>query len=273
MKGFGRPPGGVRPLLKVLVRKFRSFGGELRLRAGVKQLHTNGERVSEIELDDGQRIEADHVLSSAGSVETMRLCRTDRPPQGNGLSNLEPGGISFVETIFSLDCQPADLGHHQTIVFYSDTEQFHYECPDEACDVRSGIICSPNNFRYDSGTAPEEGRIRITALADPAYWMSRPTEDDYLAEKQRWCDRIVASALPHIPDFRSHIVDTDVFTPRTIRKFTGHDNGAVYGAPRKHVDGRTHLSNLFLCGTDQGFLGIIGSMLSGISMTNAYLLK
>ena len=30
---------------------------------------------------------------------------------------------------------------------------------------------------------------------------------------------------------------------------------------------------LYVCGTDQGFLGIIGAMLSGVSIANAYLLK
>ena len=52
-----------------------------------------------------------------------------------------------------------------------------------------------------------------------------------------------------------------------------HLNGCVYGAPHKRLDGRTHLDNLFLCGTDQGFLGIIGSMLSGITIANLHLLR
>jgi len=76
-----------------------------------------------------------------------------------------------------------------------------------------------------------------------------------------------------MPDFRSHIVDTDMFTPRTIKKYTGHLNGCVYGAPHKIRDGRTHLQNLFLCGTDQGFLGIIGAMLSGITIANLHLMR
>ena len=61
-------------------------------------------------------------------------------------------------------------------------------------------------------------------------------------------------------------------SPRTIRRFTGHFNGAIYGSPEKRRDGTTQLRNLFLCGTDQGFLGIIGAMLSGISMANTHLL-
>ena len=71
---------------------------------------------------------------------------------------------------------------------------------------------------------------------------------------------------------RAQVV-TDMFTPRTIKKFTGHLNGAIYGAPHKIRNGRTHLSNLYLCGTDQGFLGIVGAMLSGISMANYHILQ
>jgi phytoene dehydrogenase-like protein len=64
-----------------------------------------------------------------------------------------------------------------------------------------------------------------------------------------------------------------MFTPRTIKHFTGHLNGAIYGAPHKIRNGRTHLANLYLCGTDQGFLGIVGAMLSGISMANYHVLQ
>ena len=41
------------------------------------------------------------------------------------------------------------------------------------------------------------------------------------------------------PDFRNYVIGTDVFTPKTIRRFTWHDNGAVYGAPDKRFDGAT----------------------------------
>ncbi|HEY1065240.1 MAG TPA: phytoene dehydrogenase, partial [Pirellulales bacterium] len=82
-----------------------------------------------------------------------------------------------------------------------------------------------------------------------------------------------ASAVRFMPDFRHRVIETDVFTPTTIRRFTWHDNGAVYGAPEKKLDGTTSVKNLFLCGTDQGFLGIIGAIVSGISMANMHCLK
>ena len=65
----------------------------------------------------------------------------------------------------------------------------------------------------------------------------------------------------------------DTFTPTTVKRFTFHERGAIYGGPEKVKDGRTHLDNLYLCGTDQGYLGIIGAILSGISMANMHLMK
>ena len=71
-----------------------------------------------------------------------------------------------------------------------------------------------------------------------------------------------------MPDFRDTIVDTDMFTPKTIRRYTWHDGGTVYGAAKKRLDGATPVENLYLCGTDQGYVGIIGAMMSGITMAN-----
>ena len=71
---------------------------------------------------------------------------------------------------------------------------------------------------------------------------------------------------------RGHITYEDAFTPLTVKRFTSHLNGAIYGSPLKQKDGRTLAENVFICGTDQGFLGIVGALLSGISMTNKYLL-
>jgi phytoene dehydrogenase-like protein len=112
----------------------------------------------------------------------------------------------------------------------------------------------------------------MTALANNEYWMRLP-EDEYVAAKQKWYDEIVRSALRFVPDFRPAVIDTDTFTPRTIKKFTGHLNGCVYGAEKKRWSGVTPLDNLYVCGTDQGYLGIVGSMLSGITIANRHVLR
>ena len=266
-EGFGRPREGVRPILKALTRKYKSLGGELRLRAGVQRLLTDGRRVIGVELDSGETLEADNVLSSAGSAETAGMLSGPAVEWPGGPP--EPGVLSFVESISLLDAEPASLGLGETIVFYNDSPSFHYEPPADPVDLRSGIVCVPNNFRYDAPL--DDARVRITAIAHPDYWFGLE-EDRYVAEKAAWFERIADSAVRFVPEFRPRMTDLDLFTPRTVKKFTGHANGCVYGAPRKWRDGRTPLENLYLCGTDQGYLGIVGAMLSGVSMANAHLL-
>ena len=58
-----------------------------------------------------------------------------------------------------------------------------------------------------------------------------------------------------------------------MERFTSHCKGTVYGSTEKSRDGKTEIDGLYICGTDQGFLGIVGSMLSGISIANLYGLR
>jgi len=149
-------------------------------------------------------------------------------------------------------------------------------------DITSGVICCPNNFQYR--TPPTEGIVRITAKASYPLWRAIVDGDNpraaspdarakYEQAKSDAAEQLLAEAVRHVPDFREHVTFTDVFTPLTIKRFSGHLGGAVYGAPEKHRKGLTPVDNLFLCGTDQGFLGIVGSMLSGISMANMHCLR
>jgi phytoene dehydrogenase-like protein len=268
LEGFARPFKGVRLILKHLVKRYRALGGELKLRSGVERIVTDGDRAVGVVLENGEELQAKRLLSSAGIIETQRLC--------DDLSQSTPqraGQLTFIESISVLDRQPKELGFGETIVFFNDSPKFDWRAPAVGlCDTRTGVICSPNNYAYPSELGQlEDGVIRLTTIADYGRWMGL-SEQEYARQKMWWYDRSVASAVRFIPDFRQHVIDTDVFTPKTIRRFTSHTNGAVYGAPEKVLDGTTHLKNLFLCGTDQGFVGIIGSIVSGISMANMHCL-
>jgi phytoene dehydrogenase-like protein len=263
LEGFARPWAGVRQILKNLVRRFRELGGELRLRAGVRRIEVDQGRVARVILDDGTALGGDRVLSSAGLVETLRLC-DDAPPHMPS-----PGQLSFFETVSLLDVEPRELGCDRTIVFFNDSGKFQWRKPHGLVDPASGVICCPNNYQYERPLA--EGQVRVTALANYDAWKGL-ADDEYQAAKRAWYERLTAQAARYVGDFRRRVVASDAFTPTTIQHYTGHENGAVYGAPQKRASGTTHLANLFLCGTDQGLVGIIGAITSGIVMANRHLL-
>ena len=265
-EGFARPHDGVRHILDILVKQYEGSGGELRLKCGVKSIQVAKGRVESLLIDNGEVLKADNVISSAGYVETMRLL-SDYDPAG---FKYDVGRLSFVEFIMVLDKELAEMGYNTTITFYNNADKFNYRKPDELVDISSGVICCPNNFQFE--TPLPEAIIRVTNMANYDLW-NRLDKEEYKAQKAVWLETTLKEVVKFVPDFRDSIVYSDIFTPKTIYKYTGHLNGAVYGTPNKIKTGRTHLENLFICGTDQGFLGIVGAMLSGISMANLHILQ
>jgi phytoene dehydrogenase-like protein len=265
-EGFARPQAGVRHILDILVKQYEEHGGELRLKCGVRSIEVANGRVESILLDNGEVLRADDVISSAGYVETMRLL-SDYDPAG---FKHDVGHLSFIEFIMVLNKEPAEMGYNTTITFYNNSDEFNYRKPDKLVDVSSGVICCPNNFQFERPLS--EAMIRVTNMANFDLW-NKLDKEEYKAQKTAWLETTLTEVVKLVPDFRRSIVYSDIFTPKTIYKYTGHLNGAVYGTPNKIKTGRTHVENLFICGTDQGFLGIVGAMLSGISMANLHILQ
>lgn len=264
LEGFARPHDGVRHILFKLLKKFRAVGGELRVNCGVKKLETRNDEVAAVVLENGEEIRAKKILSSAGWPETMKLCGV-----AEAQSQYPAGRLGFIETISVLDSAPRKFGHDKTIVFFNDSESFSYRNPDSPVDLRSGVVCSPNNFKYSEPL--EENAIRITALANYDLWRKMSPEE-YRREKLRWYEKTLESAARFVPEFRGHVVDVDMFTPLTIERFTGRERGAIYGASNKNYGGTTQFKNLFVCGADQGMVGIVGALVSGVMIANRYAL-
>ena len=262
LEGLCRPEGGIRTLLNLLVKRAKRAGCELRMSAGVARILVEGGTARGVELESGEVLEADAILSSAGWVETCGLA-------GLPVERADVGKLSFLETISVLDCAPAELGYRAATSFFSHAESVRYRRPEALIDAASGVVSSPNNFAAREPL--DEGWIRVSVLASHDRWSALPP-DEYARAKQRSAAEAVASAARFIPDWTEREVARDVFTPRTIRAFTSHAGGAVYGSPKKHLDGETGIGGLVLCGTDQGYLGVIGALVSGVTMANRHVL-
>jgi hypothetical protein len=127
------------------------------------------------------------------------------------------------------------------------------------------VVCSPDN--YAGVRDLEEGRLRVSLLADPAGWDAL-AQPDYVREKARWSDLALDAAAPFAFDPRPHEVARDTFTPSTIRRFTGHANGALYGSPDKRRGGAIGVGGLRLIGNDEGYPGIVAALVSGVSVAS-----
>ena len=267
MEGMCRPLRGMKSIIELLVSRFTALGGELSLGNGIASMHCEGGRVQSITDSTGEIHTANAVISDAGALETAALCDAEHVLP----LNARPGEMAFLEAIFNLDCTSASLGIDQTVIFRSTEDRLFFDIPGDDFDCRSHILCLPGNFEGCAETGSSSS-LRVTVPASAKRWAAKDSVD-YRASKQRAVKGIAELAEHAFPQIKGHILSSELFTPITIRRFTGHINGAVYGSPCKMRSGRTLLENLFICGTDQGLLGIVGALTSGIVIANSYALK
>ena len=274
-QGLARPLDGIRRFLDPILKRYEELGGGRRMNLGVKRIVTKNGRVERLDLENGECIFADYVISTCGVVETDRMLSSALQEAGAE----DVGRISILESIAVFQEQPASFGWDETIVFYNDDEVFRYQRPDELTDPRSGVICMPNNYRYPNGEQLPEGQLRVTCLANYDKWIALD-ESTYRSQKEICRKAMLEVALGYLPNGNSMAKELeentkllDVFSPRTIKKFTSHLDGALYGSPLKSRDGSTRFGNLYLAGADQGYVGIVGAMLGGIAVANNRILR
>ncbi|MBY0516236.1 MAG: FAD-dependent oxidoreductase, partial [Bacteriovoracaceae bacterium] len=260
-EGFSRPEGGVRRIIKLLVDKYTENGGELRFKAPVAKILTKDNKACGVRLESGEEIFADQVFSSMGLPETILKVDAGLFPNPS-----RTGQMTFLESIFVFDKKP-QIATDATIFFYNNSNHYHYRPAQNFYDASSAVVCLPDNYEIQNKEG--EGTVRVTYMANYTQWKNLE-RDQYVEKKNEVAQNAKDLLKKLMPTFDATLRFTDVFSPTTIERYTWHLNGTVYGSIDKSRDGRTPVKNLFIIGTDQGFLGIVGAMLSGISMANLH---
>ncbi len=261
-EGFSRPEGGVRTIISLLMKKLEDLGGEVRFKAAVTSILTDssGNAVG-VDLG-GESLMAPVIFSSIGYPETVKITpgfKADITPR--------VGAMTFLESIFVFDKKIASNQNDPTIVFYNNAPKYSYRPAKNFFDSTSAVVCFPDN--YEASKTDGEGTVRITYMANYDQWRDLAREE-YELKKEAVADSALRLVRNLSPGFDGKLLFKDVFSPLTIERYTWHLNGTVYGSIDKTRDGKTSVPGLFIIGTDQGFLGIVGAMLSGISMANLH---
>ena len=257
MEGFSRPKGGVRRIISLLEEKYISLGGELEYRSEVINIESS-KGCHVLTLKNNKQVKTKKVFSSIGIPETNKLINLDIP--------IEIGKLSFMETILITENKSFLSDFDPTIVFYNKSDEYTYKRSDDLFDHSSAVVCFPDNYHRDN--LDGRGSMRVTYMANYNLWNDLPrdlykkSKDDVFKAANFLCQDLVKN------DY--NLLYNDVFSPKTIKRYTSHFDGTVYGSTEKRRDGSTNIDNLYIIGTDQGFLGIVGAMLSGISMANLY---
>ncbi|MCI5183015.1 MAG: hypothetical protein D3921_10980 [Candidatus Electrothrix sp. AW1] len=252
----------------MLLKQYGKFGGEIRFRTSVAEIIKKEDKVQGLRLQNGKEVTADAVLSTVGIPGTAKLSGWDLD------IDRYIGRMTFMESISMLPEPqlPPELSE-RTILFYSLNNELKYHCPASALDPSWGVICFPDNFQGLEMKNDAPVQVRVTNAANYSLWQQAAVDKEQYRQLKEKCGQQSAAAVSQIlGPYNQGAVFQDSFTPMTIERFTEKRGGAVYGSPIKIKSGKTPFENLFIAGTDQGYLGIVGAMLSGVTVVNQHLL-
>lgn len=265
IEGVGHP-GSIKPWLDALVAALKEAGGEVFYRANVVAIEHDSGVVQAVRLESGQRIRAANVVSSIGRAETEHLLASDTatpapaPPVA---------GISAVETTFCLTREEAARACPHPMVFFHADERFDWDPAVRPFESYS-ISCAAH---FDFPSEPEYCFFKIAAYLGGEGWLG--LDEAAYAEKKEAARARLESELRHrLPGLLRIPGEalSETMTPRTVHRYTSHVDGAIYGGADKSFSGETAYKNLFLVGNDQGGIGVVGALISGIVVANLKIL-
>jgi phytoene dehydrogenase-like protein len=225
---------GMQSMADVLAANFRRLGGELKLRAPVERILTQGNKALGV-VSQGQRFEADHVIAACDYKQTF-------------LKLLDPGGVSAA---LSSRLKQASVSEGWVVVYLgldtsNDTlrrqmESNHVVCHDlrEHADIRDSRDASYlDHCRFElyspslgnPNLAPEgKSSLMISAMV-PYRWQDNwgnGNREAYLRLKDKARETLIRRANTIVRGLPDRIEFQDAATPLTFERFTHNTAGAT----------------------------------------------
>ncbi|MCR5003064.1 MAG: FAD-dependent oxidoreductase, partial [Bacteroidales bacterium] len=255
-----RLEGGGGQIAARLADQIKAFGGEIRTNAKVARLVEDGGCISRVELESGEELSADWVISSAhpsvtlGLVGETKLLRKIYRRRIASLKNtygmftanicLKPGVLKYPNRNIFVHTADADLWRPDA----SKTESVlvHTYVPEGGEYATHMDILSP---------------MAVEGLGD-AYL-------DLKLAKAGECFSLAEKAIPGLSGAIERVFTS---TPLTYQKYTGTPNGTAFGVAKDWMNPmgtilspRTPIPNLLMTGQSLNLHGVLG-----VSMTSVF---
>ncbi|MDP9098855.1 MAG: phytoene desaturase family protein, partial [Verrucomicrobiota bacterium] len=222
-EGIWYPRGGTAAIPRALTNLATELGVEVRTNSPVKRISTTNNCVTGVELESGDHIPFDAVISNCDSVRTHREL-LGGVKKFERRRRYEPA-CSGVVLYLGLKKRPAQLLHHNFVFSRDPHEEFEFiyrkgePAPDPTC-----YVCAP--AMSDPEVAPPGGEALYVLVHTPYL---RPHHDwkEMLPRYRRTIlDKLRATAGL---DLERDIVTESALTPQDIHERYHVLNGAIYG--------------------------------------------
>lgn len=222
----GYPLGGSRAVIRLIAENLQRLGARLRLSASVQRILVEQGAAVGVQLESGETVRGDRVLSAADGYATLQKLlggRYTEPRLETAYSKWKPYP-SYVQVSLGIAQELSGLPGFGSRLLEAplpvdpDTQlkQLSYRC-----------------FHFDPHFAPA-GKTALTCFLPTYnchYWMELHEREPqrYRAEKARIAELVIGVLEQTHPGLCAGIEVTDVSTPATVVRFTGNWRGSMEG--------------------------------------------
>jgi phytoene desaturase len=228
-QGVWFPKGGLYAIVEGAMRVAEELGVEVRCSAPVAAIRVEGGRATGVELESGEFLPADVVLSNADLVHTygdLVPSEARKKYSDHKLASYDPSSSAFILYV-AVDRAYPDLVHHN-IYFSQDYDEEMRAIFEEKRMPGDGswYICAP--ARTDPDLAPPGCEALYVLALAPALGPDSPNwETEKHAMAERLLDRMEREA--GLTDIRQHIRWRECFTPRDFETVFNGNRGSIFG--------------------------------------------
>lgn len=284
------PMGGGGGLTKAMTNSFKRFGGELRTSTGVKRILLEGKKAVGVELENGEKIYSERLISNADPHVTFEKL-LDRNVLSSKfqkwLDNLKYSVSSlmgFVTLEMDVREKGIDSGNYWVFGNNDLNQVMQYDSLEEvlAGDKFNGVFISSSTLK---DPASQDGRFvnfeLVTFMPDGLFesMVDVNSEDkEYQDFKQAVFQKFMGNLEALIPGAKDHVVQFELGTPRTNKFYVNSTRGNSYGTEKvfNQIGGnalgpKTEIENLYVCGACTMSHGVMGASNSGVMAAAAIL--
>jgi phytoene dehydrogenase-like protein len=222
----GYPVGGSLRMIGLIEDNYRKLGGQVRFNARVKRIIVKGGRALGVELQSGERIDADLVISAADAHATLFDLLGEQyldEKTKMRFNNLKPFP-SYLMVSFGV---AKDFAGEPELLSILLDEPIHI---DDRTDLEKA---SYRIFNFDPNFAPQ-GKTAIVSFIPTynyEYWaqLNAHSPEKYESEKRRIAVNVIGVFDRRYPGSKEKVEVIDVATPATVFRYTNNWQGSMEG--------------------------------------------
>ncbi|XXM71418.1 phytoene desaturase family protein [Lysinibacillus sphaericus] len=268
------PVGRSQSISDKLISVLESMGGEVMTRQQVTEVFAENGKVCGVRTKKGRELRADHIISNMDPKKLLPLISgIENIPKRftEKVASIQPS-YSCIQAYIILDGDFSKLYNEQSheifINNYYDLNRIEQDMFNGRYEEMPVCLTIYENIVPDYQN-PLESTLTMMQICSYKDWVN--LEKEQYLEKKRNITEIYLKRLEAIyPGIREKIKHIELATPMTVERYTGHSEGAIYGAAQtvsqslhRSLPQITPIPQLYLVGAwtrpGAGYSGVISS--------------